>query len=120
VLSEAEADLLARRAWQLRGDGSRASRAQRAWERLCAAGDGGDDRAVEAVLRAWLRRPDEEGWELLCRWLGAEVLAERACAAAADPGRFRQERARLGEFCARRGLAPAGEADRVLFYAMAW
>src|SRR5262249_10221791 len=31
----------------------------------------------------------------------------------------RPERARLGEFCARHGLAPKGAADRVLFYALA-
>jgi hypothetical protein len=43
-----------------------------AWRALEAAAVRSDGNAVEAVWQAWLRRPDDQRWELLCRCCGFE------------------------------------------------
>jgi hypothetical protein len=49
---------------------------------LTAAADRGDPNAIEAVWQGWLRRPDDERWELLTRWRGTQPMAEAVFAAA--------------------------------------
>ena len=109
---------LARRAQRRRGDGSRGPLARRAWRILAAAADGGDRSAISAVYRSWLRAPDEETWKLLSRWRAPSALAADVLAAAADPGRPAGQRALLGAFCARHGLAPEQDGPRALFHVL--
>jgi hypothetical protein len=83
---------------------------------LAAAVRRGDREAAEAVWQAWLRHPDDQTWDLLCRPRGEQAMTEAVFAAATDPARPAASRAALGAFCARRGLVPAAGAGRVLFY----
>jgi len=120
VLSEWRAASLAARAER---DGSRRwrpRRADRAWRILEQAGDSGDRTAIDAVWQSWCRVRDDRRWQLLIRWRGLPALARDVLAAATDPARTAQDRAALASFCARHGLAvaPAGETERVLFYAL--
>jgi hypothetical protein len=109
MLSERRAAWLARGAAWRRRDGSRRLLARPAWNRLVRAGDAGDQAAAEAVWRAWLQNPDDEGWELLTRWRPPSP-AEAACAAAITGN------GAVAAFCARRGLAPADPARRAAFF----
>jgi hypothetical protein len=93
-------------------------RARRAWQILRNAADAGDQKAIEAVWRAWLRYRDEERWELLSRWRIPQDLAEAVLAAAVEPYRNAAARAALGEFCARHDLVPDDPVRRVLFFTM--
>jgi hypothetical protein len=86
-----------------------------AWRVLVAAGERGDQAAVEAVWRGWLRHQDDARWELLCRWRSAPAMAAAAFAAAVDPARPEQSRVAIGAFCSGHGLAPAADAERALF-----
>jgi hypothetical protein len=83
-----------------------------------SAGDRGDQAAIEAVWRAWLRRPDDKSWELLSRWRDAESLGADALAAATDPATPAMRRHAIGEFCVRRGVVPATDAERALFFVL--
>jgi hypothetical protein len=85
---------------------------------LTAAAGRGDRNAIEAVWRAWLRRPDDERWELLTRWRGTQPMAEAVFAAGADPARPAEARATLGAFCASRALAPGEPPERAKFYVL--
>jgi hypothetical protein len=118
VLSEARAKRLARRADRRTADGSRRVIARRAWQRLNSAGDRGDQSAIEAVWQAWLRHPADDLWWVLVRWRAPQALAEAAFAAAVEPDRGPGERAGIGAFCTRHGLAPDGAIRRALFYAL--
>jgi hypothetical protein len=77
------------------------------------------ERAREAIWQAWLRHPDDERWELLTRYRGEQALASTALAAVTDPARAATARSAIGTFCVRRGIVPAGDAERALFYLMA-
>jgi hypothetical protein len=77
------------------------------------------ERAREAIWQAWLRHPDDERWELLTRYRGEQALASTALAAVTDPARAATARSAIGAFCVRRGIVPAGDAERALFYLMA-
>ena len=118
MLSEERAARLARLVTRQRGDGSRSARAWRAWRSLAEAGDRGDQNAIGAVWQAWLRDPGDELWEALNRWRDPALLADEACRAATDRSRATEERAAIGEFCARRGLAPGDDTQRALFYVL--
>jgi hypothetical protein len=109
---------LAGRAGRRRADGSRGALARRTWRRLVGAADRGSWHAVQEVWRAWARDPGDELWEALDRWHEPGVLAEAACREAVDPGRTDRERAAIGEFCARHGLAPADDIQRAVFYVL--
>jgi len=118
MLSTVRAQRLARRAARRRGDASHGRLARRAWRTLAVACDRGDQRAIGAVWRAWLRRPDDEWWGLLARSRNQADLAEAVFAAAADPARDAGSRAALGAFCARHGMSPDDDVRQVLFYAL--
>ena len=118
MLSAERAARLARLVTRQRGDGSRSARAWRAWRSLAEAGDRGDQNAIGAVWQAWLRDPGDELWEALNRWRDPALLADEACRAATDRSRATEERAAIGEFCARRGLAPGDDTQRALFYVL--
>jgi hypothetical protein len=147
VLRRARAERLASRAQAQRADGSRGLLARRAWRRLMRAVDRGDWDAVEAVRRSWLphqdnegwmmraqggrsafeavrrswlHHPDDAGWTALARWYAwyRSDLTAALLAAAVEPGRPAAEREAIGAFCARRGLVPAGGAERALFYGL--
>jgi hypothetical protein len=75
MLSGWRADRLARQAERARGFPGREWRGRRAWRILVAAGDQGDEAAIEAVWRSWCRVPDDARWELLTRWRDEERLA---------------------------------------------
>jgi hypothetical protein len=115
VLSEAGAARLARRAGRLRGGGSRAPLAWRAWRILADAGDRGDQAAIDAVWQAWLSYPDDERWQVLCRWREPRAMAAAVFAAATDPARSPASRAAIGAFCAGDRMAPDDPAERALF-----
>lgn len=89
-----------------------------AWRAVKDAGDHGAQSAIEAVWRAWLRHPDDEAWDLLSRWRGADRLAADVFAAATDPARPAVRRYAIGEFCVRRGVVPATDAERALFFVL--
>jgi hypothetical protein len=93
-------------------------RARRAWRILRDAADAGDRYAIELVWQAWLRRPDDERWELLTRWRELQDLTEAVLAVAVDPRRDSRSRASLGAFCARHGMTPDDDIQQVLFYAL--
>jgi hypothetical protein len=82
------------------------------------AGDGGDQNAVREVWRAWLADLDEERWELLARWREPAGLAARVFDEAVSPRRDASERAAIGAFCARHGLAPRDGVRMALFYVL--
>jgi hypothetical protein len=86
------------------------------WRTLRSAADRGDRNAIEAVWQGWLRRPDDERWDLLTRWRGAQPMAGVVFAAAADPARPAAARAALGAFCARHQLTPCEPPERARFY----
>jgi hypothetical protein len=100
------------------GDGRRASAARRAWEWLAWARDRDDQPAPRVVWDLWLADLDGERWDALARWLGPAGPAAAAFEAAVDPGREPWMRAKIGAFCAHRGLAPGGEVARALFFVM--
>jgi hypothetical protein len=93
-------------------------RARRAWRKLVAAADGGDQDAIEAVWREWLHQLDDVRWELLTRWRSPDDLARALLAAAVDPARTRGERKAIGQFCARHGFTPDDDVQQVLFHAL--
>jgi hypothetical protein len=111
------AEEIARRAARLtvwRRDGSRRGvLARPAWRHLLRAGEAGDWAAHEAVWLAWLRSPEDTGWELLARWRGLATVTEDACdEAIAEHG---AAAATVAAFCARRGLVPADPVRRAAF-----
>ena len=106
-----QAERLARVACRRRADGTLTPKAARAWERLSAQSDDPD---VWALKTAWLTDPHEDTWPYVEPWLTpADVLA-----AAVDPARSVASRAAIGAYCARAGLVPKYEADRVVFFVM--
>jgi hypothetical protein len=87
--------------------------------RLSRAVRHADGNALIAVWWAWLAVPDHERlWSLLALRLEPQSLAEAAFAGAAQPYRSAESRAAIGAFCARHGLAPAGQEQRALFYVL--
>jgi hypothetical protein len=118
MLSFRRAARLERRAAMRRKDGRRGVLARRAWNRLVRAGDGGDQNAVREVWRAWLADLDEERWELLARWREPAGLAAWVFDEAVSPRRDASERAAIGAFCARHGLAPRDSVRMALFYVL--
>lgn len=118
VLSEERAGRLAGSAGRRRGDGSRGPLARRAWRILYEAGDRGDQAAINAVLQAWLGDPDDERWQVLTRWRGAEAMTAAVLAAAADGSHTAPVRAAIGAFCARHELVPEDPAERALFFVL--
>jgi hypothetical protein len=66
----------------------------------------------------WLSDPGDELWAHLTRWRGARALSEATLAAAVRPDRTPAERAAIGAFCARHGLAPDDQIQRALFFAL--
>jgi hypothetical protein len=118
MLSAARAERLVRRLARRRADGSRGRRAQRAWRTLTAAGDRGDEQAIEAAWQAWLREPGDELWQALRQWREPRVLAEAVFAAATDPARAPGDRAAIGNFCVQQAMIPDDDLQRVMFYAL--
>jgi hypothetical protein len=97
-------------------DGFQGWRGRRAWRRLVRHGDRGDAAAIDTMWRLWLRKPDDEPWEHLCRWLPEP--AERVFAAVVDPGTPAPTRSLLGEFCTAHEMAPADPVDKALFFVL--
>jgi hypothetical protein len=87
-------------------------------ERALAAGiRRGGREAAEVAWQAWLRRPDEEKWDLLCGPRGTRAMAEAILAAVAASLPWDSRRA-IGEFCVRRGVGADDEFWRIELYAL--
>jgi hypothetical protein len=109
----------AERAQWRRAGGIRGWRARRASRLLVKmAGRGHEAAVTTAVWRAWLRKGDDERWELMGQWCPHEALTAQVVSAAASPFRVEAERAVLGEFCARHALVPADPVEQALFLVM--
>jgi hypothetical protein len=109
----------AERAQWRRARGIRGWRARRASRLLVKmAGRGHESAVAEAVWQAWLRKPDDERWELLGQWRSHEALTARVISAATDSFRAEAGRAVLGEFCAKHALVPADPVKQALFLVM--
>jgi hypothetical protein len=110
ALAQRQAETAARR----RPDGTRGAAAQGAWQRLLRGRDKGDFTAAVALLDAFALDPDDDRWEDLQQHFKPEWLFDRAV----KPDRPAGQRAAIGAFCVRRGLAPDGERARALFLVM--
>jgi hypothetical protein len=98
----------------MRASGSLTKRVQKAWQRLRAAAEAGEQDAVDALREAWLRDGRDETWAYAGQWCPPEVVF----AAAVDPARSAEARAVLGEYCARHDLVPENAYERVVFFVL--
>jgi hypothetical protein len=102
-----------------RRDGTRGRLARRARRILVREADNDPYReAFLAVVRLWLRYPNDEDWEFLNRQgrRQSDSLAQLVFEEAVNPWRPPGTRALVAAFCVRRGLVPDGAVDRALFF----